>query len=295
MNLDNLKDIEPWEWPEEAASLVLETLLNHDAPEESRLLAAEMAGNLVVLNEETGDALLNIVKSNDENSELRSMAAISLGPGLEEAYITEYDDPDESPAFSLEFVEKANAFLRDIYSDATVEKDVRRSVLEASVRNPQPWHKAAVEQAYCGDDPEWRLTAVFCMSFVKGFEKQILESLNNPDPHIHFSAIEAAGSWELDAAWQHIAALITSPKTEKLILLAAIAAAANIRPHEVELIEPLTDSDDEDIAEAAMDALMEAGFSDDWDLEFDDEDDDSEDLEEDFEDEDDEDELDPKK
>jgi HEAT repeat protein len=110
------------------------------------------------------------------------------------------------------------------------------------------------------------------MRFVKGFEKEILAALNSADPRIHYNAVEAAGNWELDAAWPHIARLVTSPKTEKLLRLAAIWAAASIRPHESNIIEPLVDSYDEDISEAAMDALTEAGFAGEWEEEEEDED-----------------------
>ena len=66
----------------------------------------------------------------------------------------------------------------------------------------------------------------------------------------------------MDAAWPHIAALVTSGDTDKPLLLAAIDAAAGIRPREaVEVLADLTDSEDEDIAEAAHEALAIAeGF-----------------------------------
>jgi hypothetical protein len=278
LKLDDLNEIPPWEWPEEAASLVLETLANRDASGMSRLLAAELAGNLVILNEEMGDALLKIIQSKEEAPELRSQAAISLGPGLEESDLADETDPDDTPAFSAAFARKIQSTLLQLYSDSTVVKGVRRSVLEASVRNPQDWHSAAINNVYRSDDTEWRLTAVFCMRFIKGFESEILESLKNPDSEIHYNAIEAAGNWQLDAAWPHLAKLIQSRKTEKSILIAAISAAACIRPHETEIIEPLVDSYDEDISEAAMDALTEAEIATDWDSEFEEADDDIDDL-----------------
>jgi len=277
LKLEDLNEIPPWEWPEDAAALVLETLSDRNVSEEKRLLAAELAGDMVILDEEIAEALLSILQSNKEAVELRSQAAISLGPGLEEADFADYDDPDDSPVFSSSSLQKIQRSLHDLFFSPGVEKDLRRSVLEASVRNQQDWHAAAVKNAYASDDMDWRLTAVFCMQFVRGFDIQILEALKSSDPKIHFHAIQAAGNWELDAAWTHIAELITSPETEKLILLAAISAAASIRPHETEIIEPLVDSYDEDISEAAMDALAETRFAAEWDPEHDDEDDEDED------------------
>jgi HEAT repeat protein len=281
LKLEDLNEIPPWEWPEDAASLVIDTLVDRSASGDSRLLASELAGNLVILNEEIAEVLLGIIRSNDESPDLRSQAAISLGPGLEEADFADYSDPDDTPAFSATLLEKIQETLRDLYSNPTVEKDVRRSALEASVRNPQDWHADAIKSAFTSNDSDWRLTAVFCMRFVQGFEDQILDSLKSQDPEIHYNAIEAAGNWELDEAWPHIAKLIKSSKTEKPILIAAISAAACIRPHETDIIEPLVDSYDEDISEAAMDALTEAGIVDEWDdEEFDIEDDFGEEEEE---------------
>lgn len=60
----------------------------------------------------------------------------------------------------------------------------------------------------------------------------------------------------MDAAWSHIAALINSKDTEKYLLLAAIEAVASIRPQEAaQILIDLTQSEDEDIAEAASEAI----------------------------------------
>jgi hypothetical protein len=136
---------------------------------------------------------------------------------------------------------------------------VRQRILEASVRAPQAWHRAAIRAAYGSGDEAWRLTAVFCMRFVRGFEEQILEALASMNPDIHYEAVVAAGNWGLDAAWLPIAALVASRKTEKPLLLAAIEAAASIRPHEaLEILDDLADSDDEDIAAAVDEAMAMA-------------------------------------
>jgi len=158
-----------------------------------------------------------------------------------------------------------------LYADAGVPKAVRRSILEAAVRSPQEWHERAVRAAYASDDEAWRLTAVFCMQFVRGFDDQILGALESDNPDIHYHAVCAAGTWGVDAAWSHIAALVSSTDTDKPLRLAAIEAVAVIRPQEAaELLADLTASDDEDIAEAADEALtMAAALPDDDDEEDD--------------------------
>jgi hypothetical protein len=120
------------------------------------------------------------------------------------------------------------------------------------------------------------LTAVFSMRYVRGFGGLILEALKSADPEIHYEAVHAAGSEELDAAWDHVAALVTDAGTPKPLLLAAIEAAGSIRPAEApEILHDLTHSGDEDIAEAADEAIaMAEGFTGEGDEEDEEEDDD---------------------
>jgi hypothetical protein len=149
--------------------------------------------------------------------------------------------------------------LRELYLDHSTPKEVRRRILEASVRAPEAWHQDAIAQAYSSGDKEWMLTAVFAMRWVLGFDNQILEALKSADPDIHYEAVQAAGNWELDAAWTHIVELVNDPETPKPLLLAAIGAAGSIRPAEAPgILLDLADSEDEDIAEAADEAMMMA-------------------------------------
>ena len=273
MDLKTLKDIPPWEWPEDADKMFLEILRDDQADVSDRVLAAELAGDFTVINDELADALLSILRSGDESEELRGKAVISLGPALEHADTNEFEDPEDVPISEQTF-SRIQESLRKLYMDAGAPKEVRRRILEASVRAPQDWHQGAVRAAYSSDDEDWKLTAVFCMRFVRGFDDQILESLDSENPEIHYEAVCAAGDWAVDEAWPHIAALVASEETEKPLLLAAIDAVAGIRPQEAsEILGDLTDSDDEDIVDAAFEAMAMAGGPSDDD--FDDEDDES--------------------
>ena len=61
------------------------------------------------------------------------------------------------------------------------------------------------------------------------------------------------------AAWSHVRELVTSMDTDKFVLLAAIEAVVSIRPKEAGgLLVDLTDSHDEDIVEAAFEAMAMA-------------------------------------
>jgi hypothetical protein len=259
MNIKTLKDMPPWEWPKNAGQIFLDVLQDDQARGSDRLLAAELAGDSVVVSDDLADALLSILCNPRESDSLRGQAAISLGPALEYADIDGFEDPDDVPITELMF-SKIKETLHKLYIDAKTPKEVRRAVLEASVRAPEKWHKEAVRAAYRNTDDAWKLTAVFCMQYIRGFEKQILESLKSQNADIHYHAVCAAGNWELDAAWPHIAALVTSEGIDKELLLAAIEASAFIRPLEApEILRSLLESDDEDIVDAVHEALAMAG------------------------------------
>jgi HEAT repeat protein len=282
MTLDTLLKTPPWEWPGEAGKLILKTLVDRDAKESDRLSAAELGGELVVMNDDLAEALLAIVASAQESVDLRAAAASSLGPVLEDADLNQIDEPDDVPIAERTFDSICDT-LHNLYLDKTQPKQVRRSVLEAAVRSPQVWHADAIRTAYSSGDSEWMLTAVFAMRWVPGFDDQILEALKSSDPLIHYQAVKAAGSRELDAAWPHVVALVKAASTPKVVRLAAIEAVGKIRPAAaIEILEPLLDSRDEDIAEAADEAVaMARALS----AEPDDEDDSASDSEDDSEDE----------
>lgn len=269
MDLNLLKDTPPWDWPPDAGKTFLGILKDHQAKASDRLLAAGLAGDAVVIDNALADALLSIVNSAAEPEELRAVAAISLGPVLELADTDDFDDPDAVPISEKTF-RKIKQALFKAYLDTSVPKLVRRRVLEAAVRAAEEWHATSVRTAYANEDREWKLTAVFCMCYVRGFEKEILQSLENPDPDIHYQAVRAAANWEVDAAWPHVAAIVHSDSADKGLRLAAIEALGTIRPQEsIGILAVLSDDEDEDIAEAASEALSMAGSVDD---EFGDED-----------------------
>jgi len=248
-------DIPSWEWPENANAIIRKTLTKKNGDPSDRLLAAEMAGEETVMDDEMAKILISILRDKDETNEIRSAAVISLGPALEYADTMEFDD-EEDLMISEPVFEEIQQTLRRLFMDSDVHEDVRRRILEASVRAPQDWHRDAVRAAYMSDNEDWRLTAVFCMSFIEGFENQILESLKNDDPDIFYEAVCAAGNMGLEKAWPQILKIISSPDTETPLLLAAIDAVVNIRPEEAhDVIGHLVDHEDEDVVDAACEAL----------------------------------------
>jgi len=258
MDLKTLLDTPPWDWPRDAGKTFLRILIDQRANQSDRLVAAELAGDFTVINDDLADTLLAVVSSADEPDQLRARAAISLGPVLEQVEADGFEDPDDVPITERTFRNIQDS-LEKLYLDNSTPKEVRRRSLEASVRAPQTWHQDAIRNAYSSGDKEWMLTAVFSMRWVRGFDDQILRALKSDDPEIHYEAVNAASNWQLDAAWSHIVELINDAHTSKPLLLAAIGAVASIRPAEAGgILVDLADSDDEEIAEAANEAMAEA-------------------------------------
>ncbi len=258
MDLKTLLDTPPWDWPTDAGRMFQKILIDQRADESDRLVAAELAGDFTVINDDLADTLLAVVGSADEPEQLRAKAAISLGPVLEQAETDGFEDPDDVPITERTFRNIQDS-LEKIYLDNSTPKEVRRRILEASVRAPETWHQDAIRYAYSSGDKEWMLTAVFSMRWVRGFDDQILAALKSADAEIQYEAVKAAGNWELNAAWSHMVELVNDAHTPKPLLLAAISAVGRIRPAEAgNILVDLADSEDEEIAEAADEAMAEA-------------------------------------
>jgi HEAT repeat protein len=94
------------------------------------------------------------------------------------------------------------------------------------------------------------------MRFVNGFEREIVEALDSDDEDVFYQAVVAAGEWGVEEGWPHVTTLLESEATDKPLLLAAIEAAASIRPDEASaVLDHLLDSDDEDVVDAVEEAL----------------------------------------
>lgn len=250
-----LASIPSWEWSEKAGAVIRKALTDKKTPASERLVAAEMAGEATVMNDKMADILLSILQDKSETNDIRCTAVISLGPALEYADTMEFDD-EEDLMISEPAYEKIQQTLRRLFMDSDVHEDIRRRILEASVRAPQEWHRDAVRAAYMSDNENWRLTAVFCMSYIEGFEKQILESLDSKDPDMFYEAVCASGNMGLEKAWPYITGIISSPDADNDLLLAAIDAVVNIRPEEAhDVLGHLVDHKDQDVVDAACEAL----------------------------------------
>lgn len=276
-----LENTEPWNWPTDAGEQLLQLLTDRETGPEERLLAVRLAGETLVMDDAIASALLALLGDGELPEDLRAQAAISLGPSLEQAELDALADvedlelPEELAHVDLEdgmlsptILGEIKQRLRVVVEDEAAPQLVRRRALEAAVRTGEDWHEAAVRRAWDDGDAAWRLTAVFCMRFVGGFDKEILESLDSDDSELLYEAVLAAGTWAIDDAWRQVRGLLDQTDDREL-RMAAIEAAPQIRPEEAaELLLPFVDHDDEELAELANDMIaMVSG-------DFDDEDDD---------------------
>lgn len=274
IDLRTLQDTPPWDWPLGVGELFKEVLEDRHADPADRLIAAELAGDYTVINDDLAYILMSIVRNPAEPDDLRAAAAIAFGAALESSDTTGFDDPGDLPPISESAFRDIQGTLRAVYSDPSGSRILRRRVLEASVRAGEDWHAGAIMTAYTSGDRDWILTAVFAMRYVAGFNEQIVEALRSADPDIHYEAVVAAGNWEVAAAWPHISALLKDPNIPKELLLAAIETVPSIHPDEAwEVLEGFTLSEDEEIAEAAQEAIdmAEIGMDEEFEIEEDEE------------------------
>jgi hypothetical protein len=262
MDIHDLECTEPWEWPADASTEILRVLRDRAASEEDRALAASLAGDFVVVNDELAEELMAVVRDPAAPPEVRARAAVAFGPALEHSDSCDWSDDDDI-VVSQGVFDRMRQTLHEVYDDTTAPKEVRRRALEGAVRAPDDWQIEAIRTAYASDDPEWKLTAIFGMGYVDGFDEQILDALHSPVAKIKFEAVQAAGTCEVAAAWPYIAHLLDGGTRDKELLLAAIDAAPCIeRAESLELLGKLTLSADNEIAEAAAEAMgMAAALS----------------------------------
>uniref|UniRef100_A0A832A3L4 HEAT repeat domain-containing protein n=1 Tax=Desulfacinum infernum TaxID=35837 RepID=A0A832A3L4_9BACT len=258
MDLEALYDVPAWEWPEGTKEKLLALVQNRAAPREDRDMAAELLSDVSVMDDGVAEALLNIAADPDEDPSLRGTAAVALGSALEYADVEGFDDPEEAPITETTF-QKIQQKFYELYHDPRTPTEVRRSVLEGSVRAPQAWHRDAVASAYASKDSDWKLTAVFAMRWIEGFDREILEALQSRDPDILYQAVCAAGAWGISEAAPVLENILGADEIDEDLLFAAIEAVATVMPERApDVLEPFRQMDDPDIVDAVEEALAMA-------------------------------------
>lgn len=222
-----------------------------------------------MVDDEVARELFRFARDPERDEKERGEALIALGPALAECHDEEAPDGTlEAPSPGTEGWElplssagyrEVHDELRRIYHDGSVPKLVRRRALEAAVRAPRDWHREAAATAWGSGDPDWRVTAVFAMGHLPGFQDEIIEAFRNGEPPVREEAIRAAGrSATGEVLAEDLMALAADRSAHRDLRLAAIEALGELQPEGAsDVLEELQDDPDREIARAALEALEE--------------------------------------
>jgi hypothetical protein len=249
----------------------------------------------MVMDDEIALAFLGVARGEGTEA-IRADSLVGLGPVIDEAGLDyadgiEFDfGPELGPPVSREVFKSIVDDIRRLYEDEAQPKVIRRRALEVLVRSPEPWLREEIRKHYASDDADWKLTSVFAMGFITGFDEEIAETVKTADESLLFEALNAAGSMGVTSAARRVRELAQSSRDME-IRVAAIEALPNVDPDGAAgILQQLIGSDEEEVArtaEAVLDELlMDEGLDDlDDDDDFDDDDDDDEEEVEEEEDE----------
>ena len=249
MDLKTLAETEPVEWPSDSDETILEALRNERADDHDRLFAIEVAGCAIGVNDELADTLLSILGDRNEVEPLREQAAASLGPTLEYAEEQGFWEFSDATISESTF-ERIQRSLKSCFGDTANPKAVRGRALEASVRSPKKWHREAIRSLYAGEDEDWKLTAVFCMRRLGGFEAEIVEALGSKNQSIQSEAFAAFGELDIDLAGPDFAAAMEDEDVKTGLAQAIVSYINGLPPQQAEaLLTSIAMAGDDEIAE----------------------------------------------
>ena len=208
-------------------------------------------------------ALEDLQAEMDDEIARALLAIIALGPLIDECGIDYSDDvdfgldPELGPPVSRETFASIVQEITRLYHDAVQPKLVCRRAFEVLVRDPKPWHADEIRKHFWLPDDDWRLTAVFAMGMIAGFDKEVAAMVEKADGPLLFEAVRAAGGMGVRAAAPRIRDLATSAETPLDLRLEAIAALPAVDPGCIDILDELSQSSDAEIADAAEQATFE--------------------------------------
>jgi HEAT repeat protein len=188
----------------------------------------------------------------DPASDVRAAAALSLGRFL---LLGEYDQIDQSAARRVEEA------LLEAYRTPDQDVSVRRRVLEALANSSLDELPDMILEAYEDDDDIMRVGAVFAMgrSSDPRWNRTVLDELGSTDSGMLFEAARASGELEIEEALPDLLRLLGDEDIE--IRDAAVWALGRIGGREARrALKACCASDDENLVEAAEEALAELDF-----------------------------------
>lgn len=237
-------------------------LLAQLTSDDEELRAEAIQELTLMMDDDVARAFLDIASS-DAGEAIRGDAIIGLGPIVEEAGMDygfeEFEGielmPELGPGISRETFETIVREIRALYEDEAQPTLVRRRALEVLVRDPQPWLAPEIRRHFASDDPQWKVTAVFGMGYIGGFESDIAAIVRSEEGPLLYEAVRSAGSRSVTEAADRIRELAASESAETDLRLVAIEALPHVDPDSFEILDALVQSKNEEIAEAAEAAL----------------------------------------
>jgi hypothetical protein len=252
-----LVEVPPWDWPDDVGTVLRRVMGDPQENVDNRRLAIEMAADYAVDDPGLLVQVRSLLMDSATDEALRVRAALAMGPALE---LFAAGPVGPTMAWMNGVIPALCDYLHDLYADTSTPTVLRRAALEASSFAAEAWHVVAVREALQSSDVEWMRVGARCMRNVPGFKNEIYGLLDSDDRQARAAAIDAAGAWELDEAWDPLAAIVASPEEDKELTIHAIRALGLLDLKEAaELVAPLEEHEDLDIAEAAGEvvALLE--------------------------------------
>lgn len=185
----------------------------------------------------------------DDSAEVRAVAAASLGRFV---LMGELEQLDPTVARRIENV------LLDAFSGSESDITVRRRALESLAYSTQDYVHGLIDEAYQDDDDGLRVSAVFAMgrSADLRWENIVLSELDSSDNGMRFEATRASGELELADAVPELIGFLQEDDIE--LRDSAVWALGRIGgPEARRALQACVESTDEDLREAAEDALAE--------------------------------------
>lgn len=193
----------------------------------------------------------------DEVVEVRAAAAIALGRFI---LLGELGDLPEAETYP------ARDAVISLLNQENEDNEVRRRALESIANCTHEMVPQAIKSAYASTDRRMRVSAVFAMGRTcdEAWEDIILREIESDDPEMQYEAAKAAGELELVESVPRLGRLALGEDRE--IQTVAIWSLGEIGGREavriLELVmEKAEDEDDDDLLQAAEDAIGNASLA----------------------------------
>jgi HEAT repeat protein len=197
--------------------------------------------------------LLVRLLGDDPSESVRVAAAISLGRFV---LLGELEKIQAAPAMMVE-----NGLLGAIY-DPHETLEVHRRAVESIAYSGQAQVRDIIEMAYCDDEEQMRISAVFAMGRNADpiWREMVTAELDHPNPEMRYEAARACGELEASAALSALIYLIEADPDSEVQEM-AIWALGRIGGKEARrVLEACCESEDEALRQAAEEALDELDF-----------------------------------